>query len=93
MKSKNKNTYASGERVEFVRVTMKYACRGGIVKEKIDAGLSRNGFEGTLPEIEKTHEYVLSFNDLQNYEQIESITFYRWLFLQEDQLLILKKSN
>jgi hypothetical protein len=65
----------------------------GIVKEKIDAGLSRNGFEGTLPEIEKTHEYVLSFNDLQNYEQIESITFYRWLFLQEDQLLILKKSN
>jgi len=35
MKSKNKNTYASGERVDFVRVTLKYVCRGGIVKEKI----------------------------------------------------------
>jgi hypothetical protein len=35
MKSKNKHTYGRGERVEFVRVTMKYACRGGIVKEKI----------------------------------------------------------
>ena len=35
MKAKHKLTYIKGERVEFARVTMKYACRGGIVKKKI----------------------------------------------------------
>lgn len=65
----------------------------GIDEKKIDGGLSKNGFEGTLSEIEKTHEYVLTFNHLENYEEVESITFYRWLFLQDDQLLILKKQN
>jgi len=65
----------------------------GIEEKKIDGGLSKNGFEGTLSDIEKTHEYVLSFNELENYNQIESYTFYRWLFFQNDQLLVLKKKS
>lgn len=35
MKAKHKLTYIKGERVEFARLTKKYACRGGIVKKKI----------------------------------------------------------
>lgn len=65
----------------------------GIDEKKIDGGLSKNGSEGTLSQIENTHEYILTFNNLEHYEQVESITFYRWLFLQEDQLLILRKRN
>lgn len=65
----------------------------GIDKKKIDAGLSKNGFEGTLSEIKTTHEYVLSFNELENYEVIKSVNFYRWLFFQKDQILVLKKQQ
>ena len=35
MKARYKTTYVKGERVEFARVTRKYACRGGIIKKKI----------------------------------------------------------
>jgi len=63
----------------------------GIDEVNIDGGVPKNGFEGTLSEIENTHEYILTFNELENYEVEESITFYRWLSLHEDHLLILKK--
>ena len=35
MKNQNQ-TYKQGDRVRFVQVTRKYACRGGIVKRKVD---------------------------------------------------------
>jgi len=65
----------------------------GIDQQKIDAGLSKNGFEGAINEIETKHEYILSFNKLENYEVVKSIDFYRWLFFQKDQILVLKKQR
>ena len=65
----------------------------GIEKNNIDAGWPINGFEGTLEGGEYEREYILSFNKIENYKQLKTITFYRWLFLGNDKILVLKKQN
>ena len=65
----------------------------GFDSKKIDAGLPINGFEETIDDIDQTHEYVLSFNQIEGYETIDSYPFYRWLFLQKDEILVLQRNN
>ena len=72
------------------KTTFEYLKKQGIKKDQIDAGIPINGFEQTLGNIGETHQYLLSFNNIEGYAATHTFPFFQFLFFKEGEIKVLK---